>query len=309
MITLLLGSEFLSKTKYLGDLLKNGGNMEPLYIKEKERLPKQADLNSGTLFGPKQCWVIENLAQELNEELVLAWEQSYQQIVLVQDSIDKRTKLLKFLLEHSSVVEFNPPNINEASKWIASHVKNLGGTIDSKASEELVRRLCGDVYEELPIGICHNEILKLLSYVGTKKHITLKDVESLTSGQDNIDIFSLTDALAKKDKRSAISLLQRYYNNEADFKSATIKLVALWNEQIRTSLMVKDWIAQGVAESEILAKTGWKSGRLYMVKKNANQFDQKLLLSIINKLVNLDIELKTSTMPADVVVDLIIASL
>ena len=58
-----------------------------------------------------------------------------------------------------------------------------------------------------------------------------------------------------------------------------------------------------------LTTTGWKSGRLFVMKKAALRFAPKKIMETLQKLSSLDEELKTSQTPPKVLLDLIISQL
>ena len=95
----------------------------------------------------------------------------------------------------------------------------------------------------------------------------------------------------------------------ADEKGAIIQLNGLISEQFRNVAMAQDFLSQKKGENQILEITGWKSGRLFVMKKIASKFPAKKVLEFLSKLAALDEELKTSQTPPKVLLDLIVAQL
>jgi DNA polymerase III delta subunit len=105
-------------------------------------------------------------------------------------------------------------------------------------------------------------------------------------------------------------LLEDYFATEVgDDKANAIKVTALLADQFRSLLIVTDATARHLPDAAILEMTGWKSGRLFVMKKLSRNFATQQLKQALAKLENLDRELKTSTMPPHVVLDLIIADI
>ena len=65
----------------------------------------------------------------------------------------------------------------------------------------------------------------------------------------------------------------------------------------------------GMPDDIILEKTEWKSGRLFVMKKLSAPFQEKALVSLLTKLEALDVELKSSSVPPKVLVDLIVSQI
>jgi len=59
----------------------------------------------------------------------------------------------------------------------------------------------------------------------------------------------------------------------------------------------------------LIKKSGWKSGRVYIMKKIASRFSSAKILETMKKLEALDEELKTSQTPPRVLLDMIVAQM
>jgi DNA polymerase III delta subunit len=95
----------------------------------------------------------------------------------------------------------------------------------------------------------------------------------------------------------------------ADEKTAIIQLNALLSEQFRSIAVAQNFLEEGTSDEQALAQTSWKPGRLFIMKKTAGRFAQKKVLDFLKKLEHLDEELKTSSTPPRVLLDLIVAQL
>jgi DNA polymerase III delta subunit len=117
-------------------------------------------------------------------------------------------------------------------------------------------------------------------------------------------------ALAEKDKR-ALELISKFLQEQtaSDEKGSIIQLNALLSEQFRNVYMAQEFLAGKTSEADILDKTGWKSGRLFIMKKIAARFKPQTISETLSKLAALDEELKTSQTPPRVLLDLILAQL
>lgn len=308
MLKLLLGEDIYTKQQYLDkELAKFGG--EVTKFQADSQLPKLGSLSGASLFGSGGAYVFfDCLKAYETEELTIAKESSIP-IYFIETSLDKRLKKSKEILEIADVKEFSSPSLDKAPSWIIAHGENIGINIQPQAATELANRLIGDSKSGLSTISAHNELLKLESFANGKI-ITKEMVQELTPADLNIDLFRLLDQIGNRNKNGAIELLNQYYDGSSeDNKIATIKLVGLLSEQLRSLLITKEFEAKGINDKEILSVTGWKSTRLYVMKKLSKNFSAVQLTSALTKFYSLDKEIKSSGMPPRVIVGMIVASL
>jgi DNA polymerase III delta subunit len=323
MFLLLLGPDGYSKKSYINSLTKDKGADLVMYS-EGEELPQLPRLIETDLFSKPKVFVLYAMPQLEQEELqkIIA---SPNQIVVVQISLDKRKKESKELLANKniSLKEFVLPHGVELNRWLADKVKLLGGSISSAGTEALAVALGRDDAKETKVAgkviaveevynlwQAENEIQKLLA-LADGREITAEDVNALVSRGGEVDVFELTNAIGENQKQKAVELIHKFLSAQSgsDEKGAVIQLNGLLSEQFRNVAMVQSFLQEQKAENAILEATGWKSGRLFVMKKIAARFPQKKVLETLNKLSALDEELKTSQTPPKVLLDLIIAQL
>lgn len=306
MLTLLLGEDIYAKQAYLDAETTAKGVLVEKHDSSAQ-LPKLGNLGGASLFGGAAAHVFVGLLKEYELEDLEAAAKNSAQIYFWEDSLDKRLTKTKQLMKIADVKEFPAPNRDHASKWILEHAAQNEITIQPSAVGELVKRLMGETKQTLPVAAAHHELLKLSSYAG-EDQITTAMVEELTPQDLSIDLFALLDFIGSKNKPQAIRVLQNYYDSSSeDEKVLTIRLVALLSDQLRSLLIVKQLSAQNLSEQQILQATGWKTGRLFVMKKIGRNFNDAQLSGALTKLYNLDKELKTSTLPPRPIIDLIVA--
>ena len=323
MLILLLGPDDYSKKTYI-DSLARGKGADLVRVGDGEELPGVLRLIETDLFSKPKVFCLEVMPEFLGTDLekVIA---SPNQIVVSQKSLDKRKKETKDLLNNKNIVvkQFDLPHGEELNRWILERVKSLNGTISSTAVELLAIALGRDDAKETKFGgkvvnveeiynlwQADSEVQKLIAYAGNRE-ITENDVKALTTENKEIEVFDLTNAIAENQKQKAMDLLHQFLSLQTggDEKTAINQLNALLSEQFRNVAAVQDFTSRKTSESEILEKTGWKSGRLFIMKKAATRFPSKKILETLHKLAALDEELKTSSTPPKVLLDLIVAQL
>lgn len=312
MITLLLGTDSLAKKQYIDDRAKQ-------LAAEIEVFTDATNLDFSRLFEPQlfgasKLIVLDHIWKQLDIEKMLeqVGSNATAQLFLLEDSLDKRVNVNKEFLKDSrvTVIEKNAPvGLGESVVWIRQFAKVNNINIDATVATKLANSILSDELATLSVLRTQNELTKLKSYANGEA-ITVAMVEDLVESTTSIDVFALTNAIAAKNKKLALQLLNEYFENESgDEKANAIKVTALLSEQFRSLLIALDSQTRRLAEAEVLAMTGWKSGRLYIMNKTARNFTIPQVKQSLGKLENLDRELKTGSMPPHVVLDLIIADI
>jgi DNA polymerase III delta subunit len=323
MIYFFLGPDDYTKKQHIKTLVKD--QMADLVVYEKsEDLPQVATLLETDLFSQPKVFVLESFMPDIHQILdQLLQSQNF--IIISINALDKRKTENKALLANPKIItkQFNLPHRQELNQWIAERVKALGGSISNSAVEELAVRLGRDNFKETKYGgkiveitevynlwQVNNEIEKLIAYAGSKT-ITEVDVQLLIEANLEVDAFEITNAIGEGNKSLTLALMAKFIGgeNENEEKSGIIHLNALLAEQMRNLLLIQNCIENQYSDTQILDLTGWKSGRIFILKKLAQKIKPAKILGILPKLEALDEELKTSQTPPRVLWDLIVAQI
>ncbi len=321
MLYLFLGADDFTKKQEISSLVKEKG-AELVVFGEGEEVPKAGSLIATDLFSKPKVFVLTKLPDLDNTE---KFTSSPNHIIVSVISLDKRKKENKDLLANPKIIvkEFILPHGSELNEWILNRVTELSGKISQDAVNELAKRLGRDEAKETKFGgkvvsveevyslwQADSEIRKLI-YLAKDREIAKEDVLELVSESGEVDALQITNALADKNKELSFALINKFLKEQSssDEKGSLIQLNALLAEQFRNVAMVQDFSAHKTTEAEILEKTGWKSGRLFIMKKIAGRFDQVKVIETLSKLASLDEEMKSSQMPPRVLLDLILAQI
>lgn len=112
------------------------------------------------------------------------------------------------LVPEIEYVDCNRLSINVLTKWVASNITNKGYSMDTHTCKTLIE-YCN--YNLTKIDV---ELNKLIAYKNQDKLITLKDVETLVSKDEEYIIFELSDALLNKQIDKAHSIISNLYYNK-----------------------------------------------------------------------------------------------
>jgi DNA polymerase III delta subunit len=323
MLTLLLGPDDFSKKQFITHQAKLR-EADLVMFGEGEQAPHVSVFLETDLFSRPKVFALLVLPamSEAELEKILS---SANSVVVSLKSLDKRKKENKELLANPKiqVKEFGLPHGKELDAWIIERVKSANGNISAAAANALAVALGRDEAKETKVGgkviaveevydlwQADSEIQKLISFAKDRE-ITEPDVKALISENKSVDVFDLTNAIADNEKEKAMELLHKFLAEQtgSDEKGSVIQLNALLSEQFRNVAAVQDFVNRKISESEILEQTGWKSGRLFVMKKIAGNYPSKKILELLNKLEALDEELKTTQTPPKVLLDLILTQL
>lgn len=325
MLTLLLGPDDYSKREYIDSKAQELGLAIELFV-DAENPPQVENLASFDLFSKPKAFILKGLIAKFREpNVVETLKNSKNYIFFIEDKIDKRSSENKTLLSNKGleILDYQLPHGVELNTWIKNRVVGLGGAITNIAVEELAVRVGRDNAKETKVGgklvaveeaynlnQLDSEIQKLLVYKN-KTEIKPEDVKEMVLENFETDAFALTNAIADGKKQVAIELLNSFLKGQsgADEKGSIIQLNALLSEQFRNIVMVQDFLKNKLSEEAILEKTGWKSGRLFVMKKIVGRFETKKVLETLVKLEALDEELKSSQIPPRTLLDLILTQL
>lgn len=313
MITLLLGTDILAKKQYVQRVAAQKG-AEVQIITDASLTPKLGELFEQQLFGAPKIVVFDHVWKNLDPEELLKnfADNKFATVFIIEDSLDKRKKVNQDFQKDArvTVIQLDSPIGTQAvSTWILKYAKEQGIVIEPQVSMALAQALLIDEDATLDVVRAQNEIQKLKQYAAGEP-VTPEMVALLVESSIGVDIFDLLNAIATRNKKVASHLLNTFFETEkADEKTSAIKITSLLADQFRSLLIVADADNRNMPDDALLQLTGWKSGRLYIVKKLARSFKLSQIKQALSKLENLDRELKTNTMPPHVILNLIIADL
>lgn len=129
--------------------------------------------------------------------------------------LDKRKTISKLLEKKSEVYHSQKLREDKIHDWIASHVKQQGFSIGSKAVMLLEEHLGND------LNRINNEVTKISVNLKDKKTIDEDDIEKYVGISKEYNVFELQAAIAYKDLSKAIKIISYFESNP---KSVPIQL-------------------------------------------------------------------------------------
>lgn len=240
------------------------------------------------------------LAKELREYLVHIPETT--RLVFIESkTLAKNNPILKHAADdkkNAFVKEFEEPKPRALPRWIQDRVKEQGGTIEPGAIEVLAAHVGAD------LRLLDNEINKLLTY-RNKQAIRAEDVQTLVASVHESDVFALVDALGHRETGAALKLLHA----QLDHNAAPGYLLSMIVRQFRLLLQMKDLAARGQtldAAREQLKLHPFVAEKTW---KQALNFSLPQLEAIYQRLLDVDVAIKTGRTEPMVALDVLIVEL
>lgn len=188
-----------------------------------------------------------------------------------------------------------PPRGGDLVRWIEQRVREKGGRIEGRASDDLAGLGIDDL-RQLDLN------LDLLLVYASDRPITTDDVRELVPASREADVFALVDAVGVRDRRTALSTYRRLVAGNV----SPIYLLVMLTRQFRLILQARE--AQQAGEDlagalkvhpRVAQKIG-QQARLYQVERCLAAFD---------RLVRADQAIKTGEAEETTTVELLIVEL
>ena len=150
--------------------------------------------------------------------------------------------------------EFRPLTGTELSNWLKKEVAERKINISLAAANKLIAHVGNDLWQ------LNNELNKLGSYK-VNQPINEEDIDLLVGAKIEVNIFKTLDALARKDKKTALKLLHEHLNQG----EKEVYLLTMFVYQLRGLLKLKDLVARGTPYYSLAKRSGLHP---YAVKKS-----------------------------------------
>ncbi|HSV85944.1 MAG TPA: DNA polymerase III subunit delta [Levilinea sp.] len=230
------------------------------------------------------------------------------QIVLVIPDIQERGKwkllpethwLTKWRQQAGDRVKYQVctlPPLKEMPKWINNQARSLGGVFTQAAAVALTAHVANNT------RLANLEIEKLLAYANYQRPVEVVDVEMLTVGSGQTSVFEMVDAMAGGNPTAALRMLHKLLEEQEESY-----LFAMIIRQFRLLVQTRELMDEGASLKSIekmLIQPEFIIRKLY---GQAQRFSMSRLEDIYRRLLEVDEAMKTSSMPAELALDLFIA--
>lgn len=217
-------------------------------------------------------------------------------VITTKKFVMKENKYLKDLKKNLEIISVSVDPI--------SYIKNeLKGYKVDKEVISLINEYCLEDITKI-----HNECNKLKIFKIEDKIISKEDVKELIIkklGDATELTFSFTRALAEKDKKEALRLYQEILNYNVE----PLSLIGLLASQFRIMYQVKVLDRKRMSNMEIAKMLNTKEFRIMKTKELTRYYTEKEILSLIIRLSEIDLKIKTTNSDPNLLLQLLIINI
>ena len=155
-------------------------------------------------------------------------------------NVDGRRAFLQTLRKHATIVQFNPLNDVDLTRWMRSTLKAEGNkNIDAKQAQYLAFTSGRD------LAVLTGELHKLAHYIGEREAVEAEDIDAVSTRSLECTIFQLVDVLVEGRDGHAFLLL----STMLDAGESRLGILAMILRQYRLLLTLKWMQAEGIGQA------------------------------------------------------------
>ncbi|HET8991713.1 MAG TPA: DNA polymerase III subunit delta [Candidatus Saccharimonadales bacterium] len=205
-------------------------------------------------------------------------------IILIEEKLDKRSSLYKFLKNKTEYIEYGNLDTFQTIKWLEEAAVQRQAKIANPVAKYLVERV-GINQERLS-----NELDKLSLY---DKHITRETIDLLTDNNPSSTIFDLLEAAFSGNGKRMIKL----YDEQRQLKVEPQQIISMLSWQLHILVLVMS--AKNKNSDEIAREAGLNP---YVVRKSqtlSRQLSPSRISDLISNLLQIDTDSKSKNIDLD----------
>jgi DNA polymerase-3 subunit delta len=311
MIILLYGEDTFRSRQKLNEVIKeyqtkhqSGLNLVRFKEGELDFSQLKEKIEAVSMFDEKKLIILENALNDKNfqDEIFKYTKKNKlkdsQDVIIVIHQEGKLSTAASLKRQVNMFEEFSPLTGVNLDNWIKKETSKQG----AKISQEAIRKLAASVGNDL--WQMSNEISKLVSYKANQP-INEEDIDLLVKAKMDVNIFRTLDALAQKDKKTALKLLHEHLEQDEN----EIYLFSMFVYQIRTLLKLKDLIEKGTPFYSLAKKSGLHP---FVVKKSSAQlrnFGLEQLKKIYQRLLEIELAIKKGRIDGPTALDMLVTEI
>lgn len=264
------------------EIHKSGLNLEKIDVSQTSFQEFSDTLFQQSIFIQKKLFFLENVfsAKEFKEQFfrkIKEIARSENIIVLIEKNKVKKTdKLFRALQKEAKLQAFDALPPHRLRAWVKREFARYKAEIEPMALNKLVEFVGSNLW------LMENEIKKIASY--TKK-VKAADIDLFLKPKIETEIFKTIEAVAKKDKKSALKLLEVHLEKGDN----PFYLLSMVGYQFRNLLLVKSCGLDYKCKSTL----GLHPFVLKKMNHLATSFTLGQLKKIFDKIFKVDLGVKT----------------
>lgn len=214
-------------------------------------------------------------------------------IITPNKEMDKRSKIYKRLSKVGEVIEYSSLEADKLKNAIVNYLDQRELRYDNRAILELITRTEGNTQ------LVMNELEKIDNYYNKGDHIYLEDIEDLVVRNTENDVFQLVNAVVDRDINKAMTKC-----NDLLLSEDPMRLLGLISRKVREINYAKSLITKGYSDEDLMKFFRASKGRVYYIKKNANQVTLEYVAEQMDRLADLEMKIKKGLLDKRVALEL-----
>ncbi len=260
------------------------------------------------VFGARRVAVVRDFhrwtaAETENLMPLLEAMPDYAHLILVADTIDKRTKCYRTINSHGKVVECTRLDASSAIAWVTRRGAELGLKLGPKIARQLVDRV------GLSLWRLDSELSKLATYKDeSHPQVTEEEIDKLAiTGQEVADnaIFRFTDAVAEGNQRLSVELLEELLASGRE----PLSILAMIARQLRIIAFALEASRVGMRQPDVAKELGVPGFAVQRAMIQGEKLGPSGVRGALIATFQADGEIKSGLHPPDRALELLVARL
>lgn len=216
-------------------------------------------------------------------------------LVFVEKEVDKRNKLLKYVLKNGLAVEMNAMSIQDTKKFIVMKLRD---------SKKVIRESTADYFlEQVDNSLLNieNELEKLIAYTKDREEITCEDIDAVCSIVVTGQIFKMLDAVASGRKKETMQL----YHDLLELKESPMSILYLLTRHFNILLQVKSGMS-GMSKQELAKKVGIPPFAVGKYQIQCRNFTESKIKEMLTMCIDTEYDFKRGRIQDQIGVELLL---
>lgn len=223
----------------------------------------------------------------------------YSCLVLICKKLDKRTALATKVNRIGGEIECKRLNESQLSLWVSLRARHYGKEITPQAIQSLTEAVGNSP------GLLDKHLEKLSIYLDKRPTIREEDIENLVSVNRTRTIFELTEAIAQKDAKKALKVLNQLLVSGEE----SVKIIYMLAWQIRRLWQAKHILSKGGRAETVASELKVSTYFLKDFIRQTEHFTEASLQKKHEHLLLADFQNKTSAMDGQLLLECLVYKL
>lgn len=217
-------------------------------------------------------------------------------LLIVEEGIDKRTKLYKKLNTIGKCYEFNRLSEDELVQYIAGQLGKQDKMIEKSVAKHFIHSVGFD------LATVHNELEKLIAYCKDTQIISAEAIDLVCTKSVENRIFDLVDCMGTSKRQHALNL----YHDLIVLKEPPTRILFMITRQFRLILQTKLLLEKGISRKEIASALKIPPFVLDKNIKQARHFTINQLKQALQECLEAEVAMKNGKMDINLGIELLI---